>query len=53
MDLIGVYVLIVLAFAFCCYTAGELVKARRQYKADMDMLDKWATEQEARFRRTA
>lgn len=53
MSTLLILALIPLAVALVCWLAWELWTARRQYRADMDMLDKWADEQEARFKGAA
>jgi len=53
MSLLIILALIPAAVALVCWMAWGLWDARRQYKADMDLLDKWATEQEARFKEVA
>lgn len=51
--MIALYLGILLAVALVCWQAGALWDARRQYKADMDRLDQWATETEQRMKETA
>lgn len=49
-------VALVLAVAFACSVAGAIWDRRQRLKADaaeMNQLDKWATEQEARFKGAA
>lgn len=44
--MIWLYLGILLAWTFCCVQAGQLIKAYRQRREDLNQRDAWATRYE-------
>jgi hypothetical protein len=55
--MIALYLLILLAWSWVCYTVGEIMalhrifdRNRQNYTDDMNALDEWATREEQRMK---
>ena len=49
MSLIAVFIAILVAWSYTCWTLGRLYESTEQLQAEMDKLEQWADTNETRY----